>query len=110
MKYATKESAMKWLDQQIAAEERRNKRIYLSKDVEIGVCGVATTPNEGIHIYQARNAVKLANLIEVEYEIHDPWCEQFTDRIEVQFYYRGWRFHGIDMKEEWENEKAEIAD
>lgn len=107
MKEVTKESAMKWLDKQIATAKNMAIKFRLDKDTTIEVCNA---PTNELHMFRARNVKKLAEFLEVPYEVHDPWCEDYSDHVEVSFMYNGWRIFGIDIREVFYDEKAEVTD
>ena len=106
MKYATKEMAEKWLDGKIAANRKLMVDLPLDKTTIATLCGATMN----IHIFKAVPVVKLAKLLNIEYTINDPWCDSYPDHIYVYFMYRGCEVYAIELKEVWENEKAEIAD
>lgn len=107
MKTVTKEMAQKWLDKQIRTAKSMAIKLNLDKNTVVEICGV---PRQELHIYDARIVQKLAEFLELPFEKHDPWHEQYPDNIEISFMYNGWRIFGLATRMEFYNEKTEVTD
>lgn len=106
-KPVTKETAQKWLNKQITAAKSMAIPFNLDKKTVVEVCGV---PRRELHIYDARIVQKLAEFLELPFEVHDPWTEDYPDQVEVTFVYNDWRIFGLASRKEFYNEKTENAD
>ena len=106
-KPVTKEMVQKWLDKKIATAKAMATEIRLNDGTTIEMCGVL---HNELHIYKAGNVQKLAEFLEIPFEINDPWDERYPDDVEVAFIYKDWRIFGLDNRKEFYHEEAEVTD